>query len=309
MGLTARQLSVLEQNLSASKAAVLVTVVEVKGSAPRGPGTTMLVLGNSIVGTIGGGRLEFEAINAAQRMMHQRTTTAFRERYPLGDRLGQCCGGSVELLFEPSEPDWNTWVSEALAVLKHKKVYRRVSGNADHAYTYIIEPPSAHLVLCGAGHVGRALVQVLSNAPISVHWVDERASEFPKNVPSNVHCEVSDLAEVVVRSAPPNSAVLITTHRHDLDFSLAGVAIARTDLAYCGMIGSASKRSRFERQWRKRDREDAHLQRLVCPIGLAGPSGKEPEVVAIAVAAEVLRALQGALPRKSVLETTVGAPL
>lgn len=291
MGLTARQLLAIKKILVESERAVLVTVIEVKGSAPRGVGTAMIVLANAIDGTIGGGRLEFEAMSAAHKMISQNANTPLRERYPLGDRLGQCCGGSVELLFEPIEPDWSTWIGEALQALELNSSYSRSGPMGDEGFTHIVKPPRAHLVLCGAGHVGRALVQVLTNAPISVHWVDERASEFPQAIPSNVMCEVSDLPEVVVTNAPANSAVLITTHRHDLDFSLAEIGIARTDLAYCGMIGSASKRSRFERQWRQRDREDAQLQRLICPIGSAGPSGKEPEVVAIAVAAEILGVL------------------
>ena len=309
MSLTIRHLLTIRQSIEDSKAAVLVTVTFVKGSAPRGPGTAMIVFEDSLVSTIGGGRLEFEAIDKARKIMEHRTDESLRERYPLGDRLGQCCGGSVELLFEPVKQEWATWISEALEIIQ-TGIQRRTPANtrtttqnggqntpefvrtSDDGYRHIIQAPAAHLVLCGAGHVGRALVQVLANAPISVHWVDERSKEFPENVPLNVMCEVSDTPEFLVENAPVNSAVLITTHRHDLDFSLAETALLRTDLAYCGMIGSASKRNRFERLWRQRGRNEATLQNLVCPIGRAGPSGKEPEMVAIAVAAEILSALQ-----------------
>lgn len=290
MGLTAHQLVAIEKILHESSAAVLVTVIDVKGSAPRGAGTPMIVLQNAIVGTIGGGRLEFEAMATAHEMIKQKDKTPLVERYPLGDRLGQCCGGSVELMFEPVEPGWKTWITEAMRALQQRAEYVR---STDVGYAHVVKSPQAHLVLCGAGHVGRALVQVLSNAPISVHWVDERAAEFPQNVPSNVVCEVTDLPQSVVEKAPTNCAVLITTHRHDLDFSLAEIAISRTDLAYCGMIGSMSKRGRFERQWRRRGRDSESLSRLVCPIGSAGPRGKEPEMVALAVAAEMLRLVQG----------------
>ena len=291
MSLTVRHLHALQRGITTEKAAILVTVIAVKGSAPRGAGTVMIVFEDALEGTIGGGRLEFEAIQQAHRMMSLNEAAIVRERYPLGDRLGQCCGGSVELLYEPVKRVWKAWVNDAIAALKIRKEYIRSSSEG---YSHIVKPPEAYLVLFGAGHVGRALVQVLKNAPIEVHWVDEREKEFPENVPVNVSREVTDLPEVVVENAPVGSAVLITTHRHDLDFTLAELAIARSDLAYCGMIGSTSKRGRFERQWRQRGRGDAMLQNLICPIGASGPSGKEPEVVAIAVAAEILSALSTA---------------
>ena len=290
MGITARELRTVRQFLIDCKSGALVTVVEVKGSAPRGPGTAMVVAEDSITGSIGGGRLEFEAIAHARKLITQRSSAVVRERYPLGDRLGQCCGGSVELLFEPILSEWNTWVSDALEALEQGNEYTRT---CDDGFVHCVKPPLAHLVLCGAGHVGRALVHVLGNAPIRIHWVDERSEEFPANIPANVVCEVTDLPDVVVKNAPENCAVLITTHRHDLDFSIAESALSRTDIVYCGLIGSASKRARFERLWRQRNPNDIErLKRLTCPIGGQGPSGKEPEVVAIAVAAEILCALQ-----------------
>ena len=292
MGITAAQLLALQQTLTEQKAAVLTTIVQVKGSAPRGPGTAMIVTENSLVGTVGGGRLEFEAMGFARRMIANKNKTLSRERYPLGDRLGQCCGGSVELLFEPVEPGWITWVTDALSALEKRLPYNRKSACG---YTHCISPPDAHLVLCGAGHVGCALVHVLANAPISIHWVDERSKQFPATVPANVVCEVTDLAEVVIETAPANCAVLVTTHRHDLDFTLTEAALARNDIIYCGMIGSLSKRARFERLWLQRGHEKDRLGRLICPIGHSGPAGKEPEIVAIAVAAEVLSTLQTAV--------------
>jgi len=140
--------------------------------------------------------------------------------------------------------------------------------------------------------VGRAIVHVLADAPISVHWIDEREWEFPENIPANVCVEITDTPQSCVQSAPPQSAVLITTHRHDLDFKLAALALSREDLRYCGLIGSRSKRVRFERLWRQRERDDLALARLTCPIGANGPVGKEPAVVAIAVAAEILQSFQ-----------------
>lgn len=301
MSLTVQVLHAIKNALGQASPAVLVTVTAVKGSAPRGVGTSMLVLPSSIVSTIGGGRLEFVAIEKARAAVKQSGIESigepfrepFREQFPLGDRLGQCCGGSVELLFEPVQGNWQQWVNAAIGTLEKGDTYERV---VDEHYSHTIEPLSSQLLLCGAGHVGRAVVKVLSDAPVRIHWVDERADEFPDELPSNVYCEVTDTASALVQQAEAGSAVLITTHRHDLDFELTGIAITQTNLAYCGMIGSASKRARFERQWRQRysgaGQSDEPLSRLVCPIGGTALSGKEPEIVAIAVAYEVLNALQ-----------------
>jgi len=198
------------------------------------------------------------------------------------------------------------WVNAATIALENNHTYERV---VDEHYTHIIKPLDLHLILCGAGHVGRALVRVLAEAPVRIHWLDEREEEFPEKIPSNVQCEVTDTAEAVIHQAPVGSAVLITTHRHDLDFELAATAIALPHLAYCGLIGSKSKRERFERQWRQKQKvnesgdasasakelSEGALARLICPIGGGSLKGKEPEVVAIAVAFEVLQALQASI--------------
>ncbi len=291
MSLTAPLLSALKQALSQSSPATLVTVTAVKGSAPRGVGTSMLVLPSTLVGTIGGGRLEYVAIEKARACTEGNEF--FRERFPLGDRLGQCCGGSVELLFEPVQANWQQWVNAAIQALDNDTTYQRA---VDENYTHVVEPYSMQLILCGAGHVGRALVRVLADAPVRIHWLDERYEEFPTELPSNVHCEVTDTASSVVSQAPAGSAVLITTHRHDLDFELAATGIAMPNLAYCGMIGSNSKRARFERQWRQKRTDDVQqddaLARLICPIGGNALVGKEPELVAISAAFQILKALQ-----------------
>ena len=184
-------------------------------------------------------------------------------------------------------------MNSAIQALHHDEVYQH---RVDELYTHHIEPHTQRLILCGAGHVGRALVRVLANTPLSIHWLDERADEFPQEVPGNAHIEVTDTATAVVSQAPAGSAVLITTHRHDLDFELAATAIETPHIAYCGLIGSSSKRARFERQWRQRqtndEQNDNALARLICPIGGTELSGKEPEVIAIAVAYEILAALQ-----------------
>jgi xanthine dehydrogenase accessory factor len=288
MSLTQNQLRSLLKQVQNSQRAVLITVIEVKGSAPRGVGTAMAVLQNDIVGTIGGGRLEYEACALALQTLASDKFVAFTRRYALGDSLGQCCGGSVLILFEHIDEADEVWITQALDNLRSGSNYQR---QVDDWYQHTFTPNQARLVLCGAGHVGKALVHVLENVPIDVHWVDERAEQFPSQVTSNVHCEVTDTADVVIKNAPANSAVLITTHRHDLDFLLAETALARQDLAYVGMIGSRSKRARFERSMQHRHGDAVNTERLVCPIGEGGASGKEPAVLVVGVANELLKAV------------------
>jgi len=279
-------LSRLRDLLIESIPGVLITVVGVRGSVPRGVGTAMLVTQSSIFGTIGGGRLEYVAIHAARKQLRNSDSAITRERYPLGEALGQCCGGAVELLYEPFQSTWVDWVELALEALRSRQIFER---KVDAHFTHHLRPPMGHLVLCGAGHVGREVVRVLSNAPISIHWLDEREHEFPSNIPANVNVEVTDTAQSAVANAPRHSGLLVTTHRHDLDFEITTRGLLRKDFSYCGMIGSLSKRKRFERQWRQRERDEDALNRLICPIGSAGPHGKEPAVVAIAVAGEILK--------------------
>ncbi len=289
MGITSTHLQALNAAINESIPTMLVTVIAVKGSAPRGVGTAMLVQPKGIVGTIGGGRLEYVAIDAARDCARIHRKTPYTERYPLGAKLGQCCGGWVTLLFECVEPNWQLWVNEALNAWQQGLPYQRP---VDEHFTHQITPPDAHLVLCGAGHVGRALVSVLTDAPIRIQWVDEREDEFPENVPANTQLEITDIPEYLIESAPAGSAVLITTHRHDLDFKLAESALMRTDLAYVGMIGSASKRLRFAQLLQKRGGNLELLQRLTCPIGIEGVVSKEPSVLAISVAAQILETLK-----------------
>lgn len=146
-----------------------------------------------------------------------------------------------------------------------------------------------HILLFGAGHVGKALVGVLSGLPCTLTWVDSRAGEFPRELPANVRVEVSDEPPWEVDDAPPGSYIVIMTHSHPLDQAICERALRRGDYAYCGLIGSASKRQRFRKRLRVNGVSDAALAGLSCPIGVDGITGKHPGEIAVAVAAEILQ--------------------
>jgi xanthine dehydrogenase accessory factor len=246
----------------------VVAVTATRGSVPREAGTRMLVGADAVLGTIGGGHLEFEAIALARGLLARPPGAgeAIERRFALGPSLGQCCGGVVHLRIAPLAADPpEAWPPPA---------------------------PRFQLGLFGAGHVGRAIATLLAALPCRVRWVDEREAEFPAT-PGPAHIErvtSDDLpAEVASPAAtPPGACVLVLTHSHALDLEIVHAALRRPDLRFVGLIGSRSKRARFEHRLRERGIAPAAIERLVCPIGLPGIAGKEPEVIALAVVAQLL---------------------
>jgi len=165
-----------------------------------------------------------------------------------------------------------------------------VPGSTDHLVVHVTRPDPFPVLVFGNGHVGRALVRVLSVLPMQVRWVDEREDDFPREALANVEVVVTDVPEAEIRVAPPRAAVVVTTHSHALDFALVEAALDRDDWRYVGMIGSRAKRAQLERRLAARGVAPERLRRVTCPIGagLPGLDGKAPGVIAVAVAAELL---------------------
>lgn len=247
-------------------AKVLVEVASVRGSAPREEGAFMLVSKDAIAGTIGGGQLEYLAIDHARRMLAGKGGEA-QLSIPLGPEIGQCCGGRVDIAFRSVEP-----------ALKAELAARLARENESRPAVYVF----------GAGHVGHAIAAALSLLPLNVTVVESRAHELT-GLPDNVRPQLAAMPESVIGGMPAGSAVLILTHDHALDFLIAAEALKRTDLAYVGMIGSASKRATFA-SWLKREAPGTEIARLTLPVG--GPlKDKRPAVIAALTAAEIITAL------------------
>jgi len=260
--------SPLDTFLTHHPATILVDVEAVQGSTPREAGAFMLVAADGLFGTIGGGQLEFLAIAHARGLL-EGAMLAERLDIPLGPEIGQCCGGRTQLRFRS--------VDAALgAALRQRQ--RAEAQNFPE------------VLLFGAGHVGLALAQALRPLPLRVAVIETRDIP-PDEQPEGVAFRRVVMPEAEIEGIAPGGAVVILTHDHALDFLIAREALARTDLAYVGMIGSATQRATFA-HWLSREGGDpAWLQRLVLPIGGSTVHDKRPAVISAMVAAELLAAL------------------
>lgn len=141
----------------------------------------------------------------------------------------------------------------------------------------------------GAGHVGRALVEVLARLPMHIRWMDEREEEFPHHVPENVEVHLTDAPLQALAGAPDDGVFLVLTHSHALDFTLVHAILSRGRFRFLGLIGSRSKRAAFVQRLAARGLPAERIARLTCPIGQPEISGKSPQVIAVSVAAQLLQ--------------------
>ncbi|MBX5026342.1 xanthine dehydrogenase accessory protein XdhC [Rhizobium lentis] len=263
--------------LTAHPDSILVDITGTQGSTPREAGAFMLVSPTALWGTIGGGQFEFMAIANAREML-AGTGGALTMDIPLGPEIGQCCGGRTQLRFRR--------LTQALK----DELDERLAGEIERL-------PDVYLF--GAGHVGRALASTLAPLPLSVTVVETRQEELA-NLPAQTKTRLVPMPEALVKDIAAGGAVVILTHDHALDFLIAREALERTDLAYTGMIGSATKRATFAR-WLLREAggERGSIERLTLPIGGYAVRDKRPEVIAAMTAAEILTALSNYRMRSS----------
>ncbi len=251
---------------------VVIQVSQTAGSVPREAGCRMLVTETDCVGTIGGGHLEYKAIaHARQFLSVAPNDTVDTLHFSLGPSLGQCCGGAVDLKFtqlnEPALAQWQT------------------------------TPARFHLQLYGAGHVGQAIIQALLPIHCTVQWIDERdefqlhsrdTTSFFETRATIERLAVDSVASEVDK-APTNSFYLVMTHSHDVDLQIVAAILKRGDFRYCGLIGSDTKRARFEKQLLRREVTQEQIDKMICPIGIAGVTDKSPEIIAAATVAQLLQ--------------------
>ena len=327
----------VKRALAEEGACVLVSLARARGSTPREAGAKMVVWADGFAGSIGGGNLEYVALQRARHLLQAGKGCAPHfEEFSLGPSLAQCCGGSAGVLFEPlvgPPPSWLAALDQAAekgeaavlftplgggvagdktvataatlaeanlepkiekaavrllrAARSDSQMKREASGSG-----YLLEafvPRVRDLYLFGAGHVGRALVPLLAALPLRVTWVDERPLEFPETIPENTRPRALAAPLEAVGQAPAGALYLVMTHSHQLDLALCEQVLWRGDFRYLGLIGSASKRARFERRLRDGGIAQSDIDRLTCPIGVPGIPGKTPAEIAIGVAAQLLQ--------------------
>ena len=296
--------------------AVLVTVAEAKGSSPREAGVRMIVRPDGgFSGTIGGGTLEWIALAEAQALMSGGSRPEFKRiEKALGPDLGQCCGGWVAVTLERYGANDLSYVHELAEaerlgplttisvqgagrpvreiVRGDESIAGMIKGSfarlADGRVVERFAMSTTPLYLFGAGHVGRSLALALAPLPFRVTWVDPRPNAFPPHIPSNA-AVMNDIEPAkLIAQAPDGAFIAIMTHSHALDLDIAAAALKAERFPYVGLIGSETKRARFESTLAKLGLDATEVARLICPIGLIHIKDKSPAAIAASIAAQLL---------------------
>ncbi|UYQ77109.1 xanthine dehydrogenase accessory protein XdhC [Glutamicibacter sp. JL.03c] len=243
------------------RAAVLLTVTAVRGHAPREAGAKMVIAADETFGTVGGGNLEMAAIARARELISQGSTAPETMELRLNDKATatygrQCCGGEVRLLLEPL-------------------------------------PVPETVALFGVGHVGMELARILSRHPIDLYLTDSRpeaidAARVLQPSVASIRAQVAVMGEQVLSTLPEGSHVLIMTHDHAEDFHLSDAALRHPSLGSIGLIGSKAKWTRFRKNLAANGFTEQQISRIQCPIGIPEVAGKQPAVIAVSVAAQLM---------------------
>ena len=254
--MTNRWSKLLDQHIERNEDCVLVTILSTKGSTPRAIGSKMLVTKVSSQLSIGGGHLEYEAIDIARQKLASFDDQPMIKAFSLGASLGQCCGGHVELLFE--------------AFIAHQQ----------------------SVVVFGAGHVANALIPVLGQLPCQVRWVDSRSELFPSKIPDNTQVISSTDTETVIQGLPNNSYALVMTHNHQLDQRICEQLLTLQSCAFIGLIGSETKWKKFKLRLARKAFTEQQIEKISCPVGEPSLQGKLPMEVAISISAQFINYYQ-----------------
>lgn len=294
----------LNETIAEHGPVIRVVVAKVEGSAPREVGASMLIWSEGQSGTIGGGALEWQACKDARANFTDKPRLV---TIPLGPDLGQCCGGAVTLVAEYFD-------LQQVNALDPHQILRRVDGASPIPFSLQksiadmrnaqVEPtlhlsrgwlfesvkhPTRNLWIFGAGHVGRALVSVLSPiADLEIMWVDSELARYPIQIPSNVTVLPAKNPADAVELAPNHAEHLVLTYSHVFDLEICH-RILRHGFQSCGLIGSKTKWARFRKKLGQLGHTEAQIQRIFCPIGQP-ELGKQPQAIAVGVAAGLLSA-------------------
>jgi xanthine dehydrogenase accessory factor len=250
-------------------------------------------------GTIGGGALEWQALARAEKFFD--TGKSFEQhQVPLGPNLGQCCGGHVTLSYEIWSPDRLAEASELAEAERAGRfeTTRQQTGSGPVSRTITDAGGTEHfgedtvpVAIFGAGHVGKALMKSLSLMPARIVWIDSRADMFPGLVPDNVSMHALPDPRAILPDLAKDTAIIILTHSHSQDLSILEAAL-KEGFSFVGVIGSKTKRARFESMLLKAGLEEGLARSFHCPIGIPGLENKHPSVIAASVSAQIFMGKQ-----------------
>jgi xanthine dehydrogenase accessory factor len=232
---------------------VLVTVLETRGSSPRGAGAKMIICADEIHGTIGGGTLEHRIMERSRAMISAGESLAEIMRISLGASTGQCCGGEVTVFLEP-------WIRTSPTV-----------------------------AVFGAGHVGKELIQILQNSQLPIVWLDSREEYLPLQPPEGVSSLFSDAPEEEIEDFKEGVIAIILTHSHALDQKICERLLKWGKAGFIGLIGSETKKKRFQTLLMNKGFSEDQIENIECPVGVSGVGGKLPRHIAISIAARILQ--------------------
>ncbi len=305
----------IELLLESAPALIMVTVLRVQGSVPREAGSRMLITADRQWGTIGGGNLEYTAVRSARTRLAGSLIAPEREVNALGPSLGQCCGGTVELLFETIDCQNAPHTLAPLPALLKRSIdqvavtrFERAeidSDDSSQALFSVLEDVNGDVLVestvrqrpavwvFGAGHVGAAVIKQLALLPCDIVWLDERESllaDAASSLPGDASLRVAHSDDVVseVAAAPVDTCFVVMTHSHFIDYELCRSILSRP-FAFLGLIGSRTKRRTFEHRLKRRGVDDAAISRMVCPIGIQHIQSNHPHAIALSLAAQLLQ--------------------
>lgn len=297
----------LKKSLNTNEQLVLINVLRVAGSVPRQPGAKMIVTAQSQWGTIGGGNLEYSAINLARTRLRDGQVSPHCEVLSLGPSLGQCCGGRVELLFEVIDAQNSPHLMQPRPAV----VTRAISGVHTTSFEpfnsgtpvvakpvietvgdclFLHEPLHARLPsvwVFGAGHVGRSVVDQLKLLPCEIVWLDEREEMFADIEAGSVNVVCTDDITLELDRAPNDVTCVVMTHSHALDYELCRSILARR-FGFLALIGSTTKRANFARRLKHHGFDEAQIGRIVCPLGVGRLRSKHPHAIALSLALQLM---------------------
>jgi len=240
----------LSEAIRQNKDAVLCIVTETTGSSPRKAGSKMIVFpGRKIVGTIGGGSIEFQAITDALEVL--KTGIPLLKTFKLEEDLGMHCGGTVQVYFEP------------------------VRSNPD-------------LYIFGAGHIGRVVARYAMDFGFRVTLFDQREEIFKEfdSSPYKTVCE--DFFAAIEKAAFTEKTFnVIVTPKHEYDERIL-MALAKKPFGYLGMIGSTRKVAEVKKNMLEREGfTQQEIDKIDMPIGIKF-NAETPEEIAISIVAKLI---------------------